>query len=209
MMVLWRTASTGVLVLALASALGCARQPVQASNSPSLRDSPVAAQPLPFDRGGDPKGISPTESITPHDIPAGTPITVRLQSLVSSSASHSGDSFTAVLDQPIVVDSQTLAPRGATITGKVVAAKRSGQLRDPGYLRLTLTAISINGKSLSVKTSTVFLKGRSHQTSAIRGAAAGVSEEEDAISRSGKNDVQFSFERQLTFRVTEPLPLQG
>ena len=40
----------------------------------------------------------------------------------------------------------TLAPRGAVLTGKVLDAKASDQFQEAGYLRLALTAISLNGK---------------------------------------------------------------
>src|SRR6478672_7434880 len=104
------------LVLLVVLATGCAHQPVQASDDPSTPEPVAVMQNLPFERSGDPNGISPTAAITPHAIPAGTPIKVRLQSFVSSAASHAGDAFTAVLEEPVVIDSETVIARGATIT---------------------------------------------------------------------------------------------
>ena len=43
-------------------------------------------------------------------LPAGTPVTVRLQTPVSSAASESGEIFDAVPEEPLVVDGQTVAP---------------------------------------------------------------------------------------------------
>src|SRR5207244_1500317 len=101
-------------------------------------DNSGTEQQMPFDRLADKKGVSPTASLLPASIPAGTPIAIRLQSPVSSASSQSGDSFEAALDEPVVINGQAVAPRGATVTGKVVEAKASGNLQDPGYLRLTL-----------------------------------------------------------------------
>jgi hypothetical protein len=188
---------------------------------------------LPFDRAADKNGISPTGSLTPAAIPAGTPITVRLQSSLSSAASHSGEPFDAVLDEPIVIDGQTVAPRGATVTGRVVAAKASGRLHDPGYLRLTLTAIEVHGKSLPMQTSSIFAKGGSHEKrnlamigggagagalvggiagggkGALIGSMIGAGGGTGAAYATGKKDVGFSAERRLTFRLTQPVTMQS
>ena len=137
-----------VLMLVLALSVGCARQP-----NPQAADENSAApkgddRTLPFDRDSKRNGISPSGTLvpTPQNLPAGTPITIRLQSAVSSASSHSGDTFEGVVEEPIVIQGQTAVPRGANATGRVVAAKASGRLHDPGYLRLTLASISINGK---------------------------------------------------------------
>ncbi|MBZ5721538.1 MAG: hypothetical protein LAO03_14260 [Acidobacteriia bacterium] len=224
----WQTIGLGVLLLALIVSVGCARQPgVQAA------DENATDQQLPFDRASDKGGISPTGSLMPAAIPAGTPVTVRLQTALSSEASHSGDSFEAVLDEPIIVQGQTVAPRGATVTGTVVAAKASGRLHDPGYLRLTLSAISLNGKSLPVQTSSIFAKGGSHEKrnlamigggagggaligglagggkGALIGSLIGAGGGTGAAYATGKKEVGFSAERRLTFRLTQPLATKG
>ena len=122
-------------------------------------DQSASSTQLPFDRSADSQGISPTISIAPASIPSGTPITIRLQSPVSSSVSQSGDSFDAVLDDPLIIDGQTVAPRGAPVTGRVLAAKASGNLKEPGFLRVTLVSLSVNGKSVPIQTSIIFEKG--------------------------------------------------
>jgi hypothetical protein len=138
-----------------------------------------------------PAGMSPTGSLGPEAIPAGTPITIRLQAVVSSDRSHSGDSFAAVLEEPIIVHDLTIADRGAPVTGKVLTAKASVRWQDPGYLRLTLAAISIHGKLLPLQTSSIFAKGASSDM------------------RTSKEDVGFPPDRRLTFRLTQSLPVEN
>ena len=96
-------------------------------------------------------------------IPSGTAITVRLQNAVSSATSTPGDQFEATLDQPIMVDGQTIAPEGAHVTGRVVAARRSGRLMHSGYLRIALSSLTLDGKSIPVQSSSVMVAGMSHK----------------------------------------------
>jgi hypothetical protein len=220
--------SFALLLLVLTMTAGCSRQPGVQSDENAATD-----QQLPFDRAANKDGISPTGSLTPAAIPTGTPVTIRLQSSLSSAASHSGDSFDAVLDEPIVVDGQTVAPRGAEVTGRVVAAKASGRLHDPGYLRLTLTSVSVNGKALPLQTSSIFARGGSlvkrnlamigggtgagaliggiagGGKGALIGGAIGAAGGTGAAYATGKKDVGFSAERRLTFRLTQAVAVQG
>ncbi|HXB21998.1 MAG TPA: hypothetical protein VNV88_11485, partial [Candidatus Solibacter sp.] len=106
-------------------------------------------------------------------IPSGTPITVRINEDLSSETARTGDAFTGVLAQPMVVNGSTRFPRGAAVSGQVLSAKKSGRLSDPGVLELTL--ISING--ISVSSQPFLIKGHSHTKSNIvkigGGTAAG------------------------------------
>ena len=81
-------------------------------------------------------------------VPANTAIYVRLQQSISSATAQSGQNFSAELDEPLVVEGQTLAPKGAPVTGKVVAARESGHMHNAGYLRITLSSITLNGKTV-------------------------------------------------------------
>ncbi len=215
--------SIGSMLLLLTSVLaGCSRQ-----SGPAASDNSGTEQQMPFDRPADKKGVSPTASLLPASIPAGTPIAIRLQSSVSSASSQSGDSFEAALDEPVVINGQAVAPRGATVTGKVVEAKASGNLQDPGYLRLTLTAISIDAKLLPIQTSSIFVKGGSHEKrnlemigggaaagaligglagggkGALIGTTIGAAGGTGTAYATGKKDVGFAAERRLTFRLTQ------
>jgi hypothetical protein len=197
-----RAAGFTALVLAGVIAAGCSRQ---LGVPQSAGDTGV--HPLPFQQASNQRGISPTGSLGSIVVPAGTPIAIRVQSFLSSAASHSGDSFTAILDEPIVIGGQTVAPLGAAATGRVVEAQPADRLRDPGYLRLTLTTITVNGKPLLVQSSSLFIKGASVRDSSVKDSS--VQKRRPAISAAsyalGKQDVGFSTERRLTFRLIRPL----
>jgi len=149
------------------------------------------AQPaLPFDASSQATGTSPTQDFgAPVAIPAGTVIDVRLESVLSSEGSHSGDQFNAALDEPLIVDGHTFAANGAAIIGRVLTAKGGAPGR-PGYLRLTLSSVMLGGKMVDLHTSSLFAKGH-------------------RLGVGVRHDVQFSTGRRLTFRLLTPLPLPG
>lgn len=199
-----RTAAT--MVLSITVALGCSRQ-LNVHTSDGNKNSDQ----LPFEYTADKTGISPTASLIGAEIPAGTPITVRLQAAMSSAASHSGDGFDAVLDKPILLQGQTIAPAGAAVRGKVLAAKASGHRQDPGFLRITLTEISLNGRFLALQTSSIFVKGlsREKRNLAIRGRADAARLGPMPAYATSNKDAGFSAEQRLIFRLTQPWPGQS
>ena len=223
------------VLLATIISSSCARQPNAQSSDQSSAAPSADDQKLPFQHEAEKSGISPTGSLVPmpSNLPAGTPITIRLQSGVSSASSHSGDSFDAVLDEPVIIQGQTVIPRGAAVTGHVMEAKASGHLQDPGYLRITLDKISVEGKAVPLQTSSIFVKGASHEKrnlemigggagagaligglagggkGALIGTAVGAAGGTGVAYGTGKKDVGFGAERRLTFKVTESVPLRG
>ncbi|MGZ4816321.1 MAG: hypothetical protein ACXVZV_12980, partial [Terriglobales bacterium] len=146
-----------VLSLAMSACSGAPNSGSSDQNNPATTSS-TNAQSAPFSgsttqnsESSEHKGFFSRESSVPDNltVPAGTVVNVRLQqNSISSASASAGQSFDAVLDEPLVVNGKTVAPRGAAVTGRVVEAKSSGRLHDSGYLRLTLSAITLNGKSV-------------------------------------------------------------
>jgi hypothetical protein len=173
----------------------------------------------------------PFTRIQAVEIPKGSSIYIRLQESISSATAQEGQSFSAVLDDPIVVDGQTIAPLGAPVTGRVVAARQSGHLHDSGYLRLTLSTISLNGKIVPMQTTSLFVKGgsfRNHNLAYIGGGAGGGAllggfagggkgaliggtlgggGGAAAAYATGKNEVGFAAEHRLGFRLIETMKI--
>ena len=143
------------MILALA---GCS----QHESSPTAEEAASVDQHLPFARRAAKTGIFPTSSLAPTAIPAGTSFAVHLRMSLSSATSRPGDSFEAILDEPIYVRGRMVAPRGAVVTGKVLDARSAGEFQEAGYLRLALIAVSLNGQSLAMQTSSIFVKRGSH-----------------------------------------------
>jgi hypothetical protein len=192
---------------------GCARR----DTLPMVEETVSADQHLPFDGASEKGGISPTGSLAPAAIPAGTPVTIHLRLSLSSASSRAGDPFEAVLDEPIVLRGHTLVPRGVVLSGRVLDARASDRFQEAGYLRLGLTAISLNGKVMPIQTSSIFMKRGSHEQrnvtiirdgSGNKGSLIGASVDAPGTTyATGSMDVGVAPERRLTFRLAQPLPL--
>lgn len=110
-------------------------------------------------------------------IPAGTPVTVRIGSQISSGTARVGNTFAGTLARSIVVDGKTVAKAGSPVRGKVTLAKSSGRLHAPGQLSVRLASIHVNGQTIAVSSSAYRVKGKGHTKSNATkiggGAAAG------------------------------------
>jgi hypothetical protein len=110
-------------------------------------------------------------------IPAGTRVTIRTASQISSGTAQAGQTFEGSLARNLVVGGKTIAPAGSTVRGKVTLAKSSGRLHAPGQLSIRLTSIHANGHSIRVTSSAYRVTGKSHTKSNATkiggGAAAG------------------------------------
>ena len=187
-----------LLMLSLISACG---RPT--SDSGGNASSSADSQKLPFDRQPRSTGISPSQSLIPsaNKLPEGTPIPTRLQSALSSASAHPGDTFGAIVDEPVVVDGQTLIDRGTPATGRVLEAKPSANSLAPGYLRIVLVSLDVGGRPVKIETSSIFAKGGVHEE---RNRATGTA---SAVSRKDR-DIVFGIDRRLTFRLTQTIDLQ-
>jgi hypothetical protein len=86
-------------------------------------------------------------------LPAGTLIPVRLNQWLSSDRNHAGDTFSAVLDQPIVVHGWVVARRGQTVMGRVDVAQKASQGNGVSKLGLEVTELTlVDGEQLPIST---------------------------------------------------------
>ncbi len=189
-----------LLLLSLLCGPGCARPA-----GPRTGDTSTHAEPhqVPFHDGDGTTAVHPAETASAppesglpfHDsqnLPAGTLLTVRLQSPISADNPSANSRFDAVVDDPVVIEGNKLVPRGAAVTGRVESAQASNVRRNRGYVRLALDSIHLSGADLPIQTSSLFVRGNSGATPGGQGQG------EMAQIRLEKG-------RRLTFRLTEPV----
>jgi hypothetical protein len=84
---------------------------------------------------------------------AGTPITVRMNEAVSTDSNYAGDTFTANLDKPVIVDGYIIADRGSRVIGKVIESQKAGRTKGLANLSLALTEIhTTDGQTVRIET---------------------------------------------------------
>jgi hypothetical protein len=159
-------------------------------------------------------------------IPAGTPVTVRIGSSISSGTATAGQAFEGSLTRPLVIGGKTVARKGTPVRGKVTLAKSSGRLHAPGELSLRLTSVEVNGHMQPVSSSSYFVKGKSHTKSnatkigggaaagaligglagggkgAAIGTVAGAGAGTGVAAATGKEEAVIPAERAVTFRIS-------
>lgn len=172
-----------VLLAGACGLIGCSKGNQQASNqnaaqpaaqTPAQSTSPAppadqqAAQTAPA-----PAQQAPAQPPTPAQIaiPAGTHLRIRLDQDLGSKVSRTGDSFGATVADDVVVDGQTVIPRGARAEGTVIDARPLGRFKGGAVLALRLDRVHTNWGSYPVATSTMerVEKGKGRRTAKLAG----------------------------------------
>jgi hypothetical protein len=78
------------------------------------------------------------------DVSAGT---------LDTASNRAGDTFSAILNAPVVANGSVIVPKGTPFRGHLTAAKPSGRLKGRGYLTVTLDSFELNGQSYPVAAS--------------------------------------------------------
>jgi hypothetical protein len=164
-------------------------------------------------------------------VPEGTALPVRLSQGISTERNNAGDTFTAVLDAPLVVNGKTLAPRGAQVTGILTDVVDAGRVEGRASLTMVLRRIEIDGDDHTLTTQPLTLVARNtkKKDAAIIGGSAAAGAVIGAIAGGGKgaaigagvgggsgtgyvlatkgDPVAYGPEARFTFRLAEPLDL--
>ena len=120
--------------------------------------------------------------------PVGTSLTVRTTSEIDTDRNRVGDTFTATLEEPLMMGSQVIAPRGAEVKGRITEAKESGRIAGKSELALELTEVTVAGKSYTMRTGEYSEVGssRGSRTAKTAGGGAALGAIIGAIAGGGK-----------------------
>jgi len=155
-------------------------EPFEAPTAPAAPTSP----------GGptSPTRAAASRSVGTITVPAGTPIVVRMIDTVDSERNRVGDAFLASLEEPIVVDDQVVASKGADVEGRLSEVKEAGRIAGKSELLLELTAITINGQRYAISTGNyeVAGEGRGKRSAQVIGGGAAIGAVIGAIAGGGK-----------------------
>ncbi len=124
----------------------------------------------------------------PISVPEGTVLTVRMIDGIDSDKNQVGDTFAATVETPITIGDRLVVPKGADVQGRVVAAKSGGKFTGRPEIGLTLTKLTVGGRSYELSTGDFAAAGssRGKQTAVAVGGGAAAGAIIGAIAGGGK-----------------------
>ena len=96
----------------------------------------------------------------PIQVPAGTALNVRLTQGIDVDASQAGQTFKAIVDDPVMMNGSIVIPRGATSTLQAAKVEQSGKMKGSDKITLKMNSIAFGGMSYPVVTEYVETKGK-------------------------------------------------
>ena len=141
-----------------------ARKPAPPPPPPAPAPSAVAAQAAAAAAPPKPK---------PIQVPAGTSLNVRLTQGIDVDASQAGQTFKAIVDDPVMMNGAIVIPRGATATLQAAKVEQSGKMKGSDKITLKMNSIAFGGMSYPVVTEYVETKGKGEGKKTGRKVAGG------------------------------------
>ena len=146
----------------------------------------VAGQPAATDQASAPGQAAATTPapggnpvIVPADvkIPAGTPLSIRINQHLSVKTSEAGDHFDGELADLVVgANGHVIVPKGTPVGGIVAASHKRGHFKGASVLQLRLTSMTLNGTNYPLDTSSLTRtkKGKGKRSAAFIGGTSGL-----------------------------------
>jgi hypothetical protein len=202
-----------------------ADQQAQSGPEATANSSPSAAESA---KNAVKKALEPK----PLVVPADTVIAVVLDQSISSKSAHSGDPFSATVEEPVQVEGKVAIPKGARADGVVRDAKAAGRFKGGASLVLELTGITVAGRDYKVQTSPAASasKGKGKRTAAMVGGGAaggaaiggiagggkgaaigaliGAAAGTGGAGLTGNRDLTLSAETPLDFKLLQPVKIR-
>jgi hypothetical protein len=164
-------------------------------------------------------------------VPEGTRVNVRLTQAIDVDISYAGQTFKAVVDDPVTLGGTIVIPRGASAQLQAVAVKQSGTMKGSDKISLKLHSIAFGGNVYDVSSGYVETKGKGEGKKTARkvgggaglggiiggiagggegaaiglavGAVAGA-----AVSAGGEEHLKLDAETRLQFQLTASLSIR-
>jgi hypothetical protein len=139
-----------------------ARKPAAPAPKPAAAEAPAPA----------PRPAAPPQkpAVT---VPAGTMLNVRLTQGIDVDASQAGQSFKAIVDDPVMIGGSTVIPRGASAVLQAVQVQQSGTMKGSDKISLKLNSIGFGGRVYEVATAYVETKGKGEGKKTARKVGGG------------------------------------
>jgi hypothetical protein len=135
---------------------------------------PAAAKPAPAAAARPPAAAKPAPAARlVVTVPAGTGINVRLTEAIDVDASKAGQTFKAIVDDPVMMNGAIVIPRGASAALQAVNVEQSGKMKGSDKISLKLNSIGFGGMVYQVASAYVESKGKGEGKRTTRKVAGG------------------------------------
>jgi hypothetical protein len=159
------------------------------------------------------------------ELSPGTVVAVRLERALSTVRNRAGDTFEAILDDPVVVNDKAVLSQGTKFSGHVTTSTPSGRLKGRAVLGITLDSFTTNGQRYPITTSLDTRRSEDHKKRNIEvigggsgigaligglagggkgaaiGAAVGAGAGTGAAAATGKKDIEIPAETLFRFSL--------
>lgn len=167
------------------TAEGEAAQPAPAASAPAPSGQSAAATP----RAAQPPAAPPPAPPRSVTLAAGTALKVRTTTPISTQSHNVGDTFAASLEEPLIQGDWVIAPRGATVQGKVLESDPGGRVSGVAHITVALdSVVTGEGQTVSLTTDPIRIEAqRSRGEDAAKvGIATGIGAAIGAIAGGGR-----------------------
>src|SRR4029077_5754823 len=106
------------------------------------------------------KPVAAPAAPPPIVVPSGTAINVRLTQAIDVDVSYAGQTFKAIVDDPVTINGAIVIPRGGMAVVQAVAVKQSGKMKGADKISLKLHSIGFGGKVYEVASGYVETAGK-------------------------------------------------
>jgi len=193
------------LVMGLLTVAGCNQQATQETNQTPNQASatvqkPPAARPAAVEKAPKAKLTVASAKVTQAPqviiVPKNTAITATVDETLTSEKNHAGDTFSARLSAPVMVDGKVVLAKGEPITGRIVKVKGD-------ELKVALSSIEVQGKPYDLKTNSLRPQDKNQGKDAAKLKTVSHSTKDTAkIDNSILRD-----HTKLTFKLAKPVTL--
>jgi hypothetical protein len=205
-------------------------QAVAVEFTPRKPPPPPPPPPAPKPAAAAPKPAPPPPRKT-VTVPSGTALNVRLTDGINVDATQAGQTFKAIVDDPVMIDGAVVIPRGASASLQAVKVEQSGKMKGSDKISLKMNSIKFGGMVYEVTTAYVETKGKGEGKKTARkvgggaglgaivggiagggsgaaiGAAVGAAGGA-AVASGGEEHLSLPAETRLTFNLTAAVAVQ-
>jgi hypothetical protein len=142
------------------------------------------------------KAPEPTTMVT---VPKGTAISASMGQTLATDKNKVGDTFAAILAEPVQIDGKVVIPKGAKFTGRIVKIKKHD-------MKVTLASVTVNGKSYDLETNSLDgSKAQPGDTATTKNVKA------TDQPPANKDVMLLTAKSHLTFKLSKPvdIPVKG